>query len=114
MISSERIKPGVIGAFIGAVGVAVVGFSWGGWMTAGKADVMANDRAKAEVVAALLPICVEQAGVDPQIAAKLVTLKETASYSRAGMVMNAGWATMPGTDNADTRVASACAAALLN
>jgi hypothetical protein len=51
-------KPAVCGAVVGAVGIAVVGFSTLGWTLGSTADRMANERAEVAVVAALTPICV--------------------------------------------------------
>ena len=52
----EWLKPGLQGAAIGAVALAIVGFTWGGWVTGGTAEKMASDQAKFEVIAALAPI----------------------------------------------------------
>ena len=46
-------KPAVWGAVVGAVGIAVVGFSTLGWTLGSTADRMANERAVVAVVAAL-------------------------------------------------------------
>jgi hypothetical protein len=51
-------KPALWGFACGAVAVAIVGFSWGGWVTGGKAESSASTRAAAAVVAALAPVCV--------------------------------------------------------
>lgn len=104
----EWIKPGLVGAAAGAVVLAVVGFSWGGWVTGGTADKMASDHARLEVVAALVPICVEQSNKDPQVVATLARLKDASSYQRRDMLMKAGWATMPGSSDPNSNVASAC------
>ena len=39
---TDMIKSSVYGAFGGAVALAVVGFGWGGWVTAGSAELMAR------------------------------------------------------------------------
>jgi hypothetical protein len=39
----EWLKPGLYGAACGAVALAVIGFSWGGWVTGGTARTMAAD-----------------------------------------------------------------------
>ena len=106
------IKPAVFGAVVGAIILAVVGFSWGGWLTAGKAEVASINNAQMEVAAVFVPICVIQANNDPMIAPKIKKIKEASSYKRAEMVMDAGWATMPGADSADRRVAADCATEL--
>jgi hypothetical protein len=93
---------------IGAVAVMIVGF-WGlGWTTARSAERMANDRAEAAVVTALVPFCVANAEHDAD-PAKLVKFKaEESSYSRSQLVADSGWATMPGTSEPDRALASAC------
>ncbi len=47
------------GAAGGALALAAIGFSYGGWVTGGKAAEMAQRQAESAVVAALTPICVE-------------------------------------------------------
>lgn len=106
------LKPGLYGVAVGAVGLAIVGFAWGGWMTAGSAQRLASDTAKSEVIAALVPICVQQAKLDPQAAATMTTLSEARSYQRNDVIIKAGWATMPGTTEPNKDVARACAMAL--
>ncbi len=71
MNTPEWLKPAVYGAAVGAIALAVVGFSWGGWMTGGSAERMAADKARHEVVSALVPICLQNSSQDPQAAAIL-------------------------------------------
>jgi hypothetical protein len=104
----EWLKPGLLGAVAGAVALAIIGFSWGGWVTGGKAEKMASNQARLEVVAALVPICIEQSKQDPQVVETLARLKEASSYKRSDMLMNVGWATMPGSSDPNRNVASAC------
>lgn len=101
-------KPAVYGALFGAAAVAFVGFTWGGWMTAGAANKMADDQARAEVVAALVPICIQQSKQDPFVVETLAELMDTTRYQRSDMLMEAGWATMPGSTDPDRNVATAC------
>jgi hypothetical protein len=108
MNTPEWLKPALYGAVAGAIAVAVVGFSWGGWMTGGSADKMAADTARHEVVAALVPICIQQSNQDPQAAQTLALLKDTSRYQRDELLMKAGWATMPGSEDPNRAVASAC------
>jgi len=108
MNSPEWLKPGLYGAVAGAVALAIVGFSWGGWVTGGTAKEMAAEQARNEVVAALVPICVEQSNQDPQAMETLAVLKETSSYQRSDLLMKAGWATMPGSSDPSRDVARAC------
>lgn len=106
------VKPALLGAGTGAVALAIVGFSWGGWVTGGSAQKMASAEARAEVVAALAPICVEQSRRDPNLRITLASLMEASSYKRGEMLMDTGWATMPGATEADRNVAKACMDAL--
>jgi pimeloyl-ACP methyl ester carboxylesterase len=108
MTTPEWLKPGAYGAVIGAVAAMVVGFSWGGWMTGGGANELAADRAHDEVIAALVPVCLQISQDDPDRVAKLATITEATTYQRRDAVMAAGWATVPGAEAADRDLAQAC------
>jgi len=112
MNTPEWLKPGLYGAAVGATALAITGFSWAGWVTGGTAEKMASDTARLEVVAALVPICVEQSNQDPQVVETLADLKSASSYQRSNMLMEAGWATMPGSTDPNRQVAAACMSAL--
>ena len=108
MNTPNWLKPGLYGAVVGAAALTVVGFAWGGWVTGGTAEKMASEQAQREVLAALVPICVEQSNRDPEVAETLAELKNTSSYQRNDMIMKTGWATMPGSSDPDRDVARAC------
>ena len=108
MNTPEWLKPGLQGVAVGAIALAVIGFGWGGWVTGGTAKKMATEEAQLQVVAALVPICIDQSSQDPQAVATLALLKEASSYKRSDLLMKAGWATMPGSSDPDRSVASAC------
>ena len=108
MKTPEWLQPGLFGAVVGGIAVATVGFSWGGWMTGSNARQMASDVAQLEVVAALVPICMEQSKQDPQVVATLAQMKSAGTYERGDMLMKTGWATMPGSTDPDRQVAIAC------
>jgi hypothetical protein len=106
----EWLKPALYGAASGAAALAIVGFVWGGWVTGGTAKQMATAQAQREVVAALVPICIEQSKQDPQVVETLAELETaSSSFKRRDMLMEAGWATMPGSSDPDRNVARACA-----
>ena len=109
MRTPEWLRPGLYGAVGGAIALAVVGFSWGGWVTGGKASEMAASQSQKDVVVALSSICVDQSKRDPQLAERVALLKAAASYTRGDLVMKNGWATMPGASEANRQVAVACA-----
>jgi len=108
MALPEWTKPGLLGFGFGAIAVTIVGFTWGGWVTGSKAEIMASDRGRAEVVQALVPICIARSLADPNAATVLAELKEAATYRRDDVIMDAGWATMPGAENPSRPLALAC------
>jgi hypothetical protein len=82
-----------------------VGFNWGGWVTAGTAQEMAESA----VVQRLAPICVDQFNQDPEKDQKFTELKDTRSYQRDDYVKAQGWATLPGETEPNHQVADGCA-----
>jgi len=110
-----EIKPACWGMVGGAVALAIVGFTWGGWMTGSKAEEHASQRAKDAVVLALAPMCVEKFQHANDAVANLATLKKTDSWSQGEFVEKGGWATAPGVRPPEqtTAVAKACAALLV-
>ncbi|HEY9346895.1 MAG TPA: hypothetical protein VIQ53_16365 [Inquilinus sp.] len=112
MQTPEWLRPALYGAACGAVALAVIGFSWGGWVTGSSARQMAQSQSKTDLVAALSLICIDQSTRDPLLAARLAELKAASAYSRGDLVVKAGWATMPGMTEANAQVAKACATKL--
>ena len=108
------IKPGIIGAVAGAIVLAILGFNVGGWVSAGTAQDQASSQARDEVTAALVPICLTQAQADPLFAETMAELKDARSFDRSKMVQEAGWATMPGSTEPNSRVSFACMDKLAN
>jgi len=109
MQTPDWLKPGLYGAACGAAALAVIGFSWGGWVTGGTARAMAADQSKADVVAALSLICIDQSKRDPQLAERIAAIKAAPSWNRGDLVMKNGWATMPGAAEGNSQVAKDCA-----
>ena len=91
----------------------IVGFSWGGWVTGGTARQTAETMASDAVVLRLAPICVVQSARDLGKGPKLVVMKDESSWQRGEYVGKQGWATMPGEQEPDRRVAEACATLLM-
>lgn len=108
MTKPEWLKPGIYGAFVGAAFVGIVGFSWGGWMTRGGADEFATAMAEDEVIAALVPVCLEISRTDPNRVAQIAAIREASTSQRRNVVMETGWATMPGSDGPNRDLAQAC------
>ena len=107
-------KPALWGIVGGAVAMAIVGFSWGGWVTGGRAATDARDKADAAVVVALAPVCVEKFRNAGDVSANLAALKKVDSWSQGEFVEKGGWATVPGSNSPEqlSAVAKACAALL--
>jgi hypothetical protein len=112
MKTPEWLKPGIYGALIGAVFVGIIGFTWGGWVTGGTANDRAMAMSRDDVVASMVPVCLDMARSDPARADKMETIRAASTYQRRGALMAVGWATMPGTDAPDRDIAQACLAAL--
>ncbi|SDD87301.1 hypothetical protein [Ruegeria marina] len=115
MNTPEWIKPGIYGVAIGAavVGiVGIVGFTWGGWVTGGTAQDRAMAMSQNDVVAAMVPVCLDMARSDRDRTAKLATIRDASTYQRRDALMDAGWATVPGAKAPDRDIAQACLTSL--
>jgi hypothetical protein len=108
----EWLKPGIYGALIGAAVVGFGGFTWGGWVTGGTAHDKAMSMSRGDVVAAMVPVCLDMAQTDPDRVAKLAVIRDTQTYQRRDALMKAGWATVPGVEAPDRDIAQACLASL--
>lgn len=106
-------KPLIIGGILGALAATILGFTWGGWVTAGKANAMADERASEARVAILAPICASNFRQSPDAQAQLAKLEGTDSWSRSTFIENGGWAQTPGAKSISTAVSGACAKLLL-
>ncbi len=100
------------GAFAGVVATLVVGFYWGGWVTGGTAKEMTQKGASTALVTALAPICVDKFQHSPEAAANLVELRKVSSWQQGTFITKGGWATLPGSSEANSAVAEACATML--
>ena len=102
-------KPWIQGAVVGAIVLAIVGFSWGGWVTGGTAARNSVVASRDAVVAALAPICVERFRAQPDAIVKADALVKTSTWERGNIIEKSGFATMPGSKTTDSDVARACA-----
>lgn len=103
-------KPALLGAAAGAIALAIVGFSsYGGWVTGGTAQEMAdkagNDAGK-QIVASL---CVKKFAAAPDASAQLAKLKLVKSWERDNFIEDGGWSTIAGVEDGITGVADVCA-----
>jgi len=111
----EWVKPAGWGGIVGAVVVAIIGFSAGWVVTSGTADEQAERQAKQAVIAALTPVCVAQFKklVEEEETTHLAALEQESSWKQGDYIENQGWATMPGSKEPNAQVADACAEELL-
>ncbi len=89
--------------------IAVIGFNWGGWVTAGGAEAMAKETAATAVAERLGSICVAQFNRDPAKSQKLIEMKGQDTWEIGRYIEKQSWAIMPGDEKADSGVADACA-----
>lgn len=104
-------KPVFWGVVLGAVALAIVGFSWGGWVTGSKAEASASQRVNTAVIGALAPICVEKFKLAGDASANLAALKKVDSWSQGEFIEKGGWAKVVGSSPPEqvSAVAKACA-----
>lgn len=102
-------KPAIWGALGGAVLCAIVGFTWGGWVTGSTARQDAASSAHDARIAALAPICAQRFRGQSDATDKLAELAAAGWWERGNFIVKSGFAVMPGSKEADTDVARACA-----
>jgi hypothetical protein len=110
----QWLKPGFWGIVLGAVGIMIIGFAWGGWVLGSTAERMANARADGAMTAVLVPICVERFMGQVEAAAKLAEFQRSASWQQSQVIEKGGWATATGSNTPNSAVARVCAQQLAN
>jgi hypothetical protein len=100
-----KIKFGGWGLVGGAVVAMVIGFSWGGWSTAGATQKISENA----VLASQAAICAAQFVQEANSSEKLKAFEKIESYQRYEFVEKGGWDKMPGQKEAGYGVARACA-----
>jgi hypothetical protein len=105
--------PALLGAAGGAVLLAIVGFTWFGWVSGSTAEKTAKARADEAVTAALTPVCIEKFKESADAAKNFEQLAKIEYYWEKGtFVEKGGGATMPGATEPNRAVPPACAEAL--
>ena len=113
MLRDESLTRLLQGAAFGAAATAIVGFTWGGWVTGGTASKMADESSSKSVAMALSPMCVAKFNADADAPAQLVKLKATSSWQRDSFIDKGGWSILPGKKTAYQGVAEECAKSLV-
>ena len=103
-----KIQYGVWGVICGAIIAVIIGFAWGGWVTASTSQ----EKSDAAVLASQAAICVAQFTKDPNHEAKLKELEGMDNWKRSEFIEKGGWDKMPGQQEATSGVASACVAGI--
>ncbi len=105
-------KPALSGAVVGAIALAIIGFAWGGWVTAGSAKDLATKQSASDVVVALTPYCVDRTRTDSNAAAVLAEMAAATTSAKRAVIEKAGWATPLGTETPNRALAQACQIAI--
>ena len=109
IVQGDSLKRLLQGVALGGIATLIIGFYWGGWVTGGTAKEMTRKSSTAAVISALSPICVDKFQHSADAATNMTELKKVSSYQQADFIEKGGWATLPGSDKADSAVARACA-----
>ncbi|MGZ9127712.1 MAG: hypothetical protein ACXW4Z_08045 [Candidatus Binatia bacterium] len=109
----DKVKLGGWSAAGGAVLAMIVGFNWGGWVTGGTAEVLAKEIAENAVAKRFAPSCVARFNLDANKEQKLKELKAKDAWDGQKFVEEQGWATLPGEERPDSKVAEGCAKSLM-
>lgn len=112
MKTPEWLQPALYGFGAGAVALSIVGFTAFGWVTGGTATAQADSASKTAVLAALTPVCLERARLDPEGESTIAKILQASSTQRRNLLMETGWATMPGEARPNRELADACHRAL--
>jgi hypothetical protein len=85
------------------VGATIAGFSWGGWVTGGSAQEMAEDSAAQARQELAAVVCVDRFMAAPDAGVQLTALREIeSSYAQNKFVEEGGWAIIvPASDTTD-------------
>jgi hypothetical protein len=106
-------KPLIQGAAIGAVACAILGFTWGGWVTGATARKDAAVAAQSATVAALAPFCAERFRAQGDATARMAELAKASTWERNSVVEKSGFASLPGTAAGHSDLARACVELLM-
>ena len=91
------------------VATMVLGFTWGGWVTAGSAQEQAANAADQAVAELAADICVKRYLASPEARVNLTALTESSSYSRDGLIEEGGWVTFADREDPIDGAADICA-----
>jgi hypothetical protein len=103
-----KVQFGIGGLICGAVVAMIIGFGWGGWVTASTNQKLSGEA----VMASQAAICVAQFMKDATGKEILKELEGIESWKRSEFIEKGGWHKMPGQKEASNGVANACVTGL--
>lgn len=109
----KDIKPTLWGAAVGAAACAVIGFTWGGWVTGATARKDAGVAAHNATVAAMAPFCADRFRAQNDATAKMAELTGASTWDRSRVVEKSGFAVLSDGKTSDSDIARACADLLM-
>jgi hypothetical protein len=112
ILQGESVTRLLQGAIAGFLATTVIGFNWGGWIRGSTAEDNAMRRVNAALVQVYAPVCVERFQQQANVAVKWAELTKVENWRRDDYISQSGFATPPGSDSPNARVADACASAL--
>jgi len=95
------------------IATVIVGFTWGGWVTAGSSAAAARMAARSATAQLAATFCVGRFEHAADAQAELALLKQTQDWARDEFIRKGGWATPPGAAEPVPGAASLCAEQLL-
>ena len=99
-----KIQYGIGGLICGAIVAMIIGFAWGGWVTAGTNQKMSGEA----VLNSQAAICIAQYMMQPNSQEKLKEFEAIDNYKRYEFIEKGGWDKMPGQKDASNGVSRAC------
>ncbi|OWZ89259.1 hypothetical protein B9J07_34060 [Sinorhizobium sp. LM21] len=92
----------------------IVGFTWGGWTTAGRAGMLREQAVRVARAELISDICVHNFISAVNAADNLKELKSKSSWERDDFIKNGGWAMVDGLATPVPDAADTCAGALVD
>ena len=110
----EPTKKFVFWACVSCIALTIlVGFRWGGWVTGGTAQEMAESAANEARIEFAVASCVVRFGKGADVDERLAKLKKTESWKRDSYMEKAGWVTPVGAEDPVADAGGRCAELLL-
>lgn len=103
-----------IWSILGASAITMaLGFTAGGWMTSGRAFVMADHAAREARSKLVASVCVQRFASSVDAGKNLTDLKKTYSWQRGDFIEKGGWVTLAGIESTVPGAATLCADRLI-